>query len=320
MNAIIHAVLPLFALILLGYISGRGRLLGPAAVESLNTFVVWMALPALLFQAMAASDLHELRQPGYFLGFTLAMTIVFILGGLLRGKTPASLTLRSIEAMAAAYANVGFMGIPLMLILYGEAALAPTIIATLLTACALFAATIVLIEFDRQTSPHLGQSLMRVGLALLRNPLVFSPLAGLLLAVAGISLPHPVLQFTTLLGNAASPCALVTIGLFLAQSRPATSAGPVVRVVALKLLIHPALTAVLVYAVFDMPPLWAHTAVLLSALPVGTGPFMLAALYREGAELSSRAILVSTVLSLLTVSALVLILPASPQEIALNPY
>ncbi len=309
MSAIVNAVLPLFALILLGYVSAQRRLLGAAAVESLNTFVVWMALPALLFQAMAQIELDELRQPGYFLAFTLAMVLVFLLGGLLRGRGAASLTLRSIEAMAAAYANVGFMGIPLILILYGDAALPPTIIATLLTACALFATTIILIEFDRQSSPHLGQSLWRVGVALIRNPLVFSPLAGLALAFAGIRLPHAVLQFTTLLGNAASPCALVTIGLFLAQSRSTGEAGgPVLRVVTLKLLLHPALTALLVYGVFDMPRLWADTAVLLSALPVGTGPFMLAALYRQGAELSSRAILISTVLSLVTVSALVVIL------------
>jgi predicted permease len=114
-----------------------------------------------------------------------------------------------------------------------------------------------------------------------------------------------VLQFTTLLGAAASPCALVTIGLFLAQGEPAEHHGAVWRIVALKLVLHPLITFVLVRWVFDMPPLWAATAVLLAALPVGTGPFMLAKLYEREPATTSRAILISTVLSLATVSVLV---------------
>ncbi len=73
----------------------------------------------------------------------------------------------------------------------------------------------------------------------------------------------------------------------------------------LKLVLQPVLTGVLAFWVFRMPPLWSHAAVLLSALPIGTGPFMLAELYRREAAVTSRAILVSTVISLATVSLLV---------------
>jgi predicted permease len=68
--------------------------------------------------------------------------------------------------------------------------------------------------------------------------------------------------------------------------------------------VQPAITFVLAFRVFDMPPLWSHTALVLSALPIGTGPFMLAKLYNREAAVTSRAILISTVLSLITVSAL----------------
>jgi predicted permease len=131
----------------------------------------------------------------------------------------------------------------------------------------------------------------------------------LLQGLTGTALPAPVWRFTTLLGNAASPCALVTIGLFLAQSSNlAGETGLIARLVALKLLVHPVLTAVLALWVFPMPLLWAQTAILLSALPIGTGPFMLAKLYNREAAVTSRAILVSTVLSVVTVSALVALL------------
>lgn len=305
MSAIVNAVLPLFALIFLGYMGAQRSLFGPAAVDSLNKFVVWMALPALLFQAMAQIRLQDINQPGYVAAFILSTTAVFLTSYLLNRHRKQRLADISIEGLAASYANAGFMGIPLVLILFGDAALPPAIIITLLTACGLFACAIVLIEFDLQTSPNVGRTVAKVALSLLRNPLVAAPILGLMLAIGGIELPYAVLQFTTLLGGAASPCALITIGLFLAQSQPGGQHGPIWRIVILKLVLHPVLTAILVYWVFDMPRLWADTAVLLSALPVGTGPFMLATLYRRDAAISSRSILISTVLSLVSVSVLV---------------
>jgi malonate transporter len=111
----------------------------------------------------------------------------------------------------------------------------------------------------------------------------------------------------------------VTIGLFLAQDR-STSAGDgrrrarvILAIVALKLLVQPLVTGVLVFAVFDLPRPWSTAALLLSALPIGTGPFMLAKLYDREAAVISRAILLSTVLSLVTTSLLVAwIAAASP--------
>ena len=72
--------------------------------------------------------------------------------------------------------------------------------------------------------------------------------------------------------------------------------------VGFKLLVHPAITAILAYWIFPLPRLWADTALLLSALPIGTGPFMLAELYQREAAAMSRAILISTTGSLLTIS------------------
>ena len=105
--------------------------------------------------------------------------------------------------------------------------------------------------------------------------------------------------------NAASPCALVAIGLFLAQQTGGHDNRIVARLVALKLLVHPAITAALAFWVFPMPRLWAVVAVVLSALPVGTGPFMLAKLYQRDAAAASRAILISTIGSVVSVSLLI---------------
>jgi malonate transporter len=316
MATVFDAVFPVFALILTGYLCARLRVLDVSATEALNNFVVWLALPALLFQAMAGITWAALDHPGFVAAFgggtAATFAVSFLLGHRADRGVAHRLADRSIEGLDAAYANTGFMGIPLCLAAFGAAALVPAIIATILTACVLFAGAIVLIETDLGETPHLGATFAKVSGSLARNPLLVSPVLGLAAAVLhgvlGIALPAPVLRFTTLLGGAASPCALVTIGLFLSQSHAARETGIIFRLVALKLLVQPAITFVLAFEVFEMPVLWAHTALVLSALPIGTGPFMLAKLYNREAAITSRAILVSTVLSLVTVSALVAVL------------
>jgi predicted permease len=76
------------------------------------------------------------------------------------------------------------------------------------------------------------------------------------------------------------------------------------------LILQPLLTAWLAFKVFDMPPMWAWAALLLSALPIGNGPFMLAELFEREANTMSRSILISTLLSLVTVSIILAMIPA----------
>ena len=303
----LNAALPIFAIIGVGYLVGRRAILGPAATDILNGFVVWLALPALLFQATAQITAGALSHVGFVAAFTGGALGTFALSFLLdRRRSSHPLADRSIEGLDAAYPNTGFMGIPLCLITFGPTGLPPAIIATLIVACVLFAGAIVLIELDLQAEAHRVGTVRRVVRSLARNPLLVSPVAGLTFAATGLALPTPVLHFTGLLGDAAAPCALVTIGLFLAQASAAShKRGSVARLVLLKLLLQPGLTAVLAFRVFTMPPLWADAAVLLAALPTGTGPFMLAKLYDRQAAVTSRTILISTAISVVTITVLV---------------
>lgn len=312
MNAVVTAALPVFALILTGWLAARWRILGTHATDALNRYVVYLSLPALLFRAMTQVDLAQMAHWGFVGAFAGGVAITFLVSFLPRKRGPQSLTDRSIEGLAASYANAGYMGIPLCLALLGADSLAPATFTTLLTASVLFGFAIALIEFDRQQTPNLPATLLKVGRALVRNPLLAAPVLGLAWAATGVALPEGVDRYVALLGASASPCALVTIGLFLAQTETASSGPGVMRLVLGKLLLQPAATAVLAFYVFSMPPLWAWTAVLMSALPIGTGPFMLAKMYGRDARVTSRAILVSTVASVLTVSLLVAWISAHP--------
>ncbi len=309
MHAVLSILLPIFGLILVGALCGRRGWLGAGATDSLNRFVVRLALPAELFGSMATVTGAQVDHPSFVVAFAAGMLGTFATGFLLDLRRPAHrsgrLSVAAIEGLAASYANTAFIGIPLCVGVFGPAGLPPVVLATLLTVCALFALSIALVELDRQGNGGLLRTLPRVVVAMGRNPLVAAPVLGAAINLSGLGLPAPALRFTTLLGDAASPCALVTIGLFLAENagRPAPAIA-VARLVAMKLLLQPALTALLVWTLLPMPPLWARAAVLIAALPTGTGPFMLARLYDREADVASRATLVSTVLSLFTVSAL----------------
>ncbi len=309
MHAVSSILLPIFGLILAGYACGRRGWLGSGATDSLNRFVVRLALPAELFASMARVTRAELDHPSFIAAFSVGMLLTFAVGFGLDYRRPVERAHRlsgaTIEGLTAGYANTAFIGIPLCLGVFGPAGLPPVVLATLLTVCVLFALAIGLVELDKGGRQGLGRIALTVAAALLRNPLVAAPVAGALVNLSGLGLAAPVQRFTGLLGDAASPCALVTIGLFLAETggRPARLSA-VVRVVAAKLLLQPALTALLAFPVFRLDPLWAQSAVLIAALPVGTGPFMLARLYDREADVASRATLVSTLLSLVTVSLL----------------
>ncbi len=306
MQAVLNSALPIFALILTGFICGHFGVFDRPATDNLNRFAVYLALPSLMFVAMSKITPDQVRQFGFVGafcgGFSVTFAVAFALSRA-RGRRVAN---ASIEGLDAGYSNVGFMGIPMCLLVFGPESAPASIIATLFTACILFLFAVVIVEIDLQKGNSFWSTGAKVGWSLLTSPLLIAPVAGLCIGLSGLKVPAPFESFTTLLGGAASPAALVCIGLFLAQesvvSHDAVSIG---ILVAMKLILQPAITAILAFYVFSMPPLWSHSAVILSALPIGSGPFTIAKLYGLEAGVTSGSILASHIFAVFTVSLLV---------------
>ncbi|WP_420477624.1 AEC family transporter [Brevundimonas sp. FT23028] len=292
-------VLPVFALILAGFIARRCGALGPAATGELNRFVVNLALPALLFDIVAGAQWSDIWRPGFIGAFGLGAAAVFAATVMVRMAGRRGMADASVDGLNAAYANTGFLGFPLALAALGSGMLAPTLIATLITVCVLFAVAIVLIEISLQAERSPAAAARKVALSLARNPLVVAPALGAVFLAAGWAEPTPLHAFLQLLGGAAAPCALVTLGLFLAERTdgPKPAVGDIALLTGLKLLAQPLLTWGLAVFVFRLAPAETHGAVLLALLPTGTGAFMLAQRYGREAALTSRVVLVSTILS-----------------------
>lgn len=314
MFSVISIVAPVFALIASGYIARRIGVMGLAAVSELNRFVVYLALPALLFDVMAHAKAADLAQPGFIAAFGIACGVVFYgtVGiSLLAGRSLAS---ASIDGLLGSYANTAYMGFPVLMMLFGPSSLVPVTIASILTVCVLFASAIVLIEVGGQSERRPLRLARKVLGSLVRNPLLIAPVLGALYGATGLGLPEAGDSFLRLLGGAASPLALVVIGLFLAEPRPVASTEVRISIglAAVKLLFHPALTFGLAMA-FAVPPHLAAMAVLLAAMPTGTGPFMLAEFYKLPAVVTSAVILASTLGAIVTLPLIMLALGIGAQ-------
>lgn len=299
-------VAPVFALILAGWIARKSGALGPNATREINRLVVYLALPALLFDIMANAKMENIWQPHFTLAFALGCAIVF--GATLAWRMAKGHALPDavIDGLNASYANTGFIGFPLILSLIGETGMAPTLIATIITVCVLFAIALVLIESGLQSGTQCSKIAAKTALSLAKNPLLISPVLGAVVLMSGWHMPESVHTFLKLLGGAASPCALITLGLFLAGMQPTEKRehfSTTSILVALKLVIQPAITWIIAGPIIGLSPLATHTAVLLAALPTGTGPFMLAEFYNREANLTGRVVLLSTVCSIATISA-----------------
>lgn len=297
---VFNVVLPVFLLILIGYVGGRAGKLGINASVELNRFVVWLALPAQLFNFAANSGWQTLWQPGFITAFFLSCLIVFVLVLLVSWLRHHDLAAASFNGLSASYSNTGYMGIPLCALALGQDGLAPAIISTFIV-FVMFALATVLIEIGilSHKKPHeIGLSVIK---SLCTNPLLLAPVAGLLWASSDLTLYDPIAQVIAFLAAASTPCALVSIGLFLMQKSTAAPAQAWGISLA-KLLLQPLIAWIIAGPILELSALWVSAIVILSALPTGTGPFMLAQYYKADGSVISRVVLITTVSSLLTVS------------------
>ncbi|MFC4350120.1 AEC family transporter [Fodinicurvata halophila] len=305
MTAILNVVLPVFGLMLAGYLVGRAGLLGEDSGRALNGFVYYVALPALFFGSMAEVPLQHIFNWPLILAFGGGTLITFILAIAValiffRGRFGEV----SLHSLTAIFSNTGYMGVPLLQIAFGQEGVLAAVITTVITAVVVVGAGVILLELDRHRNSAPLVVARNVTRSLAKNPLIISALAGILYSASGLPLPQPIATFMELAGNAAAPAALFAIGLFMVGKSLTEGMGEVVWISSLKLLVMPLITAWLAYSVLDMQGVPAKAAVIQAALPTGALMFVLAQQYGVYVQRATSVILISTVISVLTLSAL----------------
>ncbi len=309
MTAIINVVLPVFAIMMAGYLAGRFRVLGDASSEALNRFVYYGALPALFVVSLSEVGSGDALNWLFVLAFGGSLFVTFILSiAIALFAFPNRLGALGLHGMSAIFSNTGYLGIPLLITAFGEPGKLPAIIGTVITSVIIMPSCIVILELDLNRGAGPLVILRRVVVAVARNPLVLSAGAGLLLSLLDLPLPLPIATFCEIMGAAAGPCALFAIGLFMVGRPLRAGLGEVGWLVLLKLAVQPAITWYVAFELLSMPPFWATSAVILAALPTGALVFVLAQQYDIYLQRATSTILISTVVSVVTLSALFVIL------------
>lgn len=307
MGNIIGLVLPFFGLIALGFGAARITKQPIEALGWMNTFIVYVALPALFFKLLAQTPVEQLTQWRFILATTISTFVIFAIAfaiGTLatRGDVGKS----TVIGFASAYGNVGYMGPGLALLAFGEAAVVPVALIFCFDNTLHFVLAPLLMAM-RENGEDKPSIMVLIGTALWRiisHPFILATIVGISAAVFELRPPAALQTLIDYLANAAAPCALFAMGVSLAL-RPLRNV-PVEAgfILPLKLVIHPLIVYWLVTSTGNFPPIWIYSAVLLAGLPSATNVFVIAQQYGVWVERASAMVLLTTVFSVFTVTAL----------------
>jgi hypothetical protein len=310
MTAVFEIVVPVFALIALGLGVGLSGYMRAGDVKIIGRFVIGIALPALLFRLMVTADLPAAspwRLWGAFYGALAAVWLLTLaLARLVPALAPAG---GASAAIAATYGNLVFLGIPLALGHFGEAATTPVALLVSIHAVVHWIAASLRAEWvGRKRHVPIPQMLGQLSRDLALNPIVAPLVVGALWGLTGVGL-HPVVDETlAFLAGAAVPSALFMLGLTLSGYGLSGQYGAIALIVALKMAVMPLLAWLAVTYLLPLDPLEASIVVLFAALPAGVNAYLFAARYEAAVGPVSGAIAVGTGLAVLSTSLLLVVL------------
>jgi malonate transporter len=302
MDAIVNVALSIFAIIALGYVTGRLGVLGEDSANALNRYVFYIALPPAMFIFTARADIREILNWPFMGAVVLGMLATAAIAGASARVVFRTDARRAVfHAFVATFANVGYMGIPFFLTAFGGERVLPAIVAGLVGGIPSMIAIMTVLEATRGGAGGLSRAL---GKLLFRKPFLIATVLGI--AFSRFALPVPAAAGTMLdmLALTAGPTALYALGLSLVGQPIMGDAREVSWLTFLKLVVQPAMAFLAVRLVFDMDPFWAMSAVILGAMPVGSTAFVLAQQYGVAIRLASASVAVTTAGSIVTLTAL----------------
>jgi malonate transporter and related proteins len=292
-------VLPVFAIIVTGWLAGWLGYISRSLADGLVHFAYNVAMPALLFVTIAQEPARSLLEWRFLLAFgggsILCFMLVFLVVRAGFGRGTASSTM---YGMAAAMTNTGFVALPILHSIYGQPAVLPAAVATVFVAAAMFPATVILLESEGR-GKHEGKgrpaTLMK---QIVLNPMVLSTLIGLAWTILGLRIPAPLAAYLNIFAGALTPCALFAIGLGLSVEGISNVKASLVLAV-VKLVIMPLIVYGICVAT-GLNPLYTIAAVICAAVPTAKTVFILAGEYKVEEELVAATVSITTLLSIAT--------------------
>jgi len=301
---VLNLALPFFGLIFIGFACGKIKQIPDTAMGWMNFFIVYVALPALFYRILAQTPFTKLNQVDFILATTLAtfwaFVVSFVIGmAIRRGNVAES----AIAGLAGGYGNIGYMGPGLALATLGPQAAVPVALIFCFDNIILFTMVPFLMALAKPQPMSIGGIAREVVKRVAGHPLIIASALGVLSAAVHFEPPLAIARLMQFLQNAAAPCALFALGVTVALRPLQKMPWEVPPLAAVKLIMHPVLVFVLLSFFGPFDQVWVDTAVLMAALPPALNVFVFARQYDAWVEQASSAVLIGTLLSVVTLTS-----------------
>jgi predicted permease len=319
MQSVFSITLPFFALVLMGYLATKRGFLPLAAIPGLNAYVLFFALPCMLFRFGASTPIAQLLDASVFIVYLPCALVMVGLTIALTYSRKTNWNNSSMGALVAAFPNTGFMGVPILVALLGAKIAGPAIITIVIDLVVTTSLCSALSRLDSADEHGARVALKKALVGMAVNPMPWAILLGTAFSALNLELLGPVAKTVELLGLSASPLALFTIGAVLARgsghaadTKSAASASDFWLIALLKLFLHPLLVLLAGISAIQLgvalDPFALKVIVLIAALPSASNVALLAERFEADTARIARIILVSTALAFFTFSGAVILL------------
>lgn len=303
LNTIFLAIFPLFFLLTLGFFAGKRKLITFEASKALIVFISTFSLPAILFNSTATTPIKEFSNPSVigaiFLGLSfLYFVSYFIFRYLLKTTSKKS----SVFALVGSYPNSTFIGIPVLMKLFGDKSLTIIVLMTILSSCLLIPITIILIEGEKGKGRDIFLHIRKI----LLTPMIIAPFIGFIFPIANLQLPGFVHDSLDLIGMAAPGVALFVMGLRMAYSKFFLTKEVFVGIF-LKNILSPIILGLFLF-IFSIDKEVGRMILTISALPSATVTAIIASQYNASELECNSAAILGTLFSLLSLSGVIYII------------
>ena len=304
---IIHALAPIFVIMLLGFMAGKTKMVDNQNVALLNIFVMDFALPAALFSATVQTPRAGIvAQMPLIVVLVLAMwvtyaAIYFLAVGPFK-KSPQD---AAVLTLTVALPNYAALGLPILGSVLGEGPSTSLSVAVSIACGSVLMTPFCLLILEREkaraSGENSGSTLAMLPVLMWRSvkkPIVWGPLLGVVLSAIGITMPELVLAAIKPLGLAATAAALFLTGVIL-SARKLKINSMVITATITKLLIQPFIAWGIVLALGLTGPV-AITAILMIALAAGFFGVVFGNRFGVQSPDAEAVLLLSSVLSILS--------------------
>jgi malonate transporter and related proteins len=305
MIEILNIALPFFGLILLGVIAGRIWTRSEDGLAWLNIYVLYFALPPLIFMVVAQTPLEKLANPAYVLATAGATSCCYLLMLVVARRVfGASMREAALQGTSAAYGNVGYMGLPLAVAFFGQAAAVPAALVFCFDIVVLFVLTAVFAGMDERRAGLLPK-VLKVLRDVFTHPFNVATMAGIAASAFSWQPSGAMLNVVDMLMRSAAPVALFAMGVTVSLRGKPVLDGKLAALSFIKIVLHPVLAFFAVIMLVSADVTWLQVAVMMAALPTATNAFILARQYNAYVAGAGAAVIVTTAVSVISIPLIV---------------